>query len=591
MKERLINIKKKIKPVVSKLLRRTGEVMCTPLQRPWAAWMLSFGVLTSVLIIAGQWLYPPSDYELQIKYEPKSWEMGWNCVLSLGYGLLCGYIVTAIMVALPKWLGRIWMTLCMLLAVIDAGIDAGCIGMLRRNYNRLFVEIMGATNPEEVRGFFATYFHIDFIWLLAAALLVGAIVWVVGRTWMPRRVSAPAATASILGMMACGVVLWSVGPAWLKGLTYKFESLNNDYLLPNVVAANPALERTRPADEAPELLIVVFGESLSSTKCSLYGYAQPTQPMLEERLNDSTLYVFGPGESVGFYTIMSFRYHMSTYDKEHPDKGAWNTEPNIIEVARKAGYSTQWLSNQRKAGRFENIITRYAQFADKAYFTNEATLDLDEDAPAKYDEELLPMIREHFPAEGKKSMMMVHLMGNHPYYGDRYPEKFNHFSAKDYESYPKNQRLKRRLYDNSVLYNDSIINEIIKMTDGRKAMVLYFSDHGSDIYDSDPKYCGHGRTNKKSVAACQKVPILMYVSPELRESAPQLMERLNRAGRHPQYNTTNLIYTINDILGQRFSDRPNGPSLLEEETDAEREIRLKAEAEAVAASASASEQQ
>ncbi len=565
MNKRLNRFGCRVKEVVRRGLAAAGRMMREPLQRPLAAWMLAFGALTTVLIIAGQWIYPPSDYELQIKYEPKAWEMGWNCLMSLGYGMLCGYVLTLIMAALPKWPGRLWMGLCMLLAVVDAAIDAGCLGMLRRNYNRLFVEIMGATNPEEVRGFFATYFHTDFLLFLAAALLLGAILWIVGRRWMPRRISAPAATASILAMVACGVVLWSVGPAWMRGLSYKFESLGNKYLLPRVVAANPRMERVRPEAEEPELLIVVFGESLSSTKCSLYGYEQPTQPLLEQLRADSTLYVFGPGKSVGYYTIMSFRYHLSTYDMDHPERGAWNTEPNIIEMARLAGYHTEWLSNQRKAGRFENIITRFAQFADEAYFTNESTLDLTENEPAKYDQELLPMISDHLPARGEKGMLMVHLMGNHPYYGDRYPKEYDHFAEADYEQYPENQRKKRRMYDNSVLYNDWIVDQIIEMTQGRRAMVLYFSDHGSDIYDSDPKYCGHGRTNKLSVAACQKIPIILYVSPEMKASAPELMERLNQAGEHSEYNTTNIIYTINDILGQRFADRPNGPSLLDPE--------------------------
>lgn len=554
---------KKIKYILDKFLARTGDVLRRPLERPWASWMLAFAVLTTVLVIAGQWLYPPSKYEQFINYEPQVWEKIWNCAICLGYGLLTGYVVTAVMAALPKWAGRIWMSLCMLLAVVDVTIDAGCLGMLRRNYSRLFVEIMGATNTEEVHGFFATYFDMDFVWWLVGALALGALVWIVGRMWMPRRITPAAATASILGMVACGAVIWSVGPDWMRGLTYKFESLNNEYLLPDVIPANPELERTRPAEESPELLIVIFGESHSSTKCSLYGYEQPTQPLMQKRLDDSTLYVFGPGKSVGFYTIMSFRYHLSTYDKEHTDRGAWNTEPNIIECARLAGYKTLWLSNQRKAGRFENIITRFAQYADEAYFTDESTFSLTEDTPSHYDEELFPMIREHLPAEGEKAMMMVHLMGSHPYYGDRYTKGYDRFKAEDYEKYPDNQRLKRRLYDNSVLYNDWILDEIMKMTEGRKAMVVYFSDHGSDLYESDPKYCGHGRTNAKSVAACQKIPMLIYVSPELKQSAPALTERIEAAGRHEGYNSTNMIYTINDILGQRFADRPNGPSLLE----------------------------
>lgn len=94
-------------------------------------------------------------------------------------------------------------------------------------------------------------------------------------------------------------------------------------------------------------------------------------------------------------------------------------------------------------------------------------------------------------------------------------------------------------------------------------MMLYFSDHGVDLYQSDPDYAGHARDNAESQQIGTQVPLLIYASPGLRELAPQLIERLNSAGVHQQYNTTNIIYTVNDILGQRFADRHNGPSLLD----------------------------
>lgn len=274
--------------------------------------------------------------------------------------------------------------------------------------------------------------------------------------------------------------------------------------------------------------------------------------------------VMGPGRSAGMHTVDAFRQHMSTYGTEGSSSEAWNTAPNIIEVARLAGYHTVWFSNQKRAGRYENVISRFAQFADESYFTDEDVLTLAIDAGNLWDERLLPLVAEHLPPAGEKSMLMIHLMGSHPAYSGRYNHDFNHFTSADYASYPEHQRDKLRHYDNSVLYNDWIIDEIIRLTNGRKAMLLYFSDHGSDLYESDADYAGHARDNAESQQMGTRVPLLIYTSPELRQSAPELQRRIDGASPHQWYNTTNIIYTVNDILGQRFADRPNGPSLLDQ---------------------------
>lgn len=534
-----------------------------PLERPWAAWTLLIGAMTTCLLIFSAWIVPPNKVELIIRHDPLEGEVVSNCVMGLGNGLLTGYLLTLVMTLLPRWWGRVWMGVWVALAAADMVVDAGCLGMLRRTYSRGFVEIMGGTNSEEISGFFENYFHIDFIWWLLAAIGISGGAWAIGRWLMPRRCAADVAAGSVGLMICASLVLWVNDCEWMTGLSYKIGSLFNQFRTEEIVPAHPELERMRPPQEAPELLIVVFGESLTSSHCSLYGYDKETQPLLQARVDSGEIRVFGPGRSAGMHTVESFRYHLSTCDKEHPAEGKWNTAPNIIECARLAGYRTIWISNQKRAGRHENVISRFAQFADEDYFTDEDLLTLKVDAGNLWDERLLPILEQHLPPQGEKALVMLHLMGSHPAYSGRYNHDFKHFTEADYADYPEGQREKRKHYDNSVLYNDWIIDEIIRRTEGRKAMLLYFSDHGSDVYESDPEYAGHARDNETSRRAGTQVPLLLYISPELRESAPELAHRLDSAAPHPEYNTTNIIYTVNDILGQRFADRRNGPSLLD----------------------------
>ncbi|MDE6321380.1 MAG: phosphoethanolamine transferase [Muribaculaceae bacterium] len=544
--------------------QRIWAILAQPLQRPWGAWTLVLGVMTSCLLIFSAWIYPPGRFELIIQHDPQEGEVLSNCIMCVGNGLLTGYIITLVMCVLPRILGRVWMCAWVFVALIDLIVDAGCLGMLRRTFSRGFVEIMGGTNGEEVSGFIENYFHIDFIWWLLGGLAMSAVAWVIGRRLLPRHVNADV-TLGCLGLMMCStLVLWVNDCEWMTGLSYKIGSLFNRFRAESIIPANPALERTRPADEAPELLVVVFGESLTASHCQLYGYEKETQPRMQALVGSGYMRVMGPGRSAGMHTVDAFRQHMSTYGTEGSSSEAWNTAPNIIEVARLAGYHTVWFSNQKRAGRYENVISRFAQFADESYFTDEDVLTLAIDAGNLWDERLLPLVAEHLPPAGEKSMLMIHLMGSHPAYSGRYNHDFNHFTSADYASYPEHQRDKLRHYDNSVLYNDWIIDEIIRLTNGRKAMLLYFSDHGSDLYESDADYAGHARDNAESQQMGTRVPLLIYTSPELRQSAPELQRRIDGASPHQWYNTTNIIYTVNDILGQRFADRPNGPSLLDQ---------------------------
>lgn len=258
--------------------QRIWAILAQPLQRPWGAWTLVLGVMTSCLLIFSAWIYPPGRFELIIQHDPQEGEVLSNCIMCVGNGLLTGYIITLVMCVLPRILGRVWMCAWVFVALIDLIVDAGCLGMLRRTFSRGFVEIMGGTNGEEVSGFIENYFHIDFIWWLLGGLAMSAVAWVIGRRLLPRHVNADV-TLGCLGLMMCStLVLWVNDCEWMTGLSYKIGSLFNRFRAESIIPANPALERTRPADEAPELLVVVFGESLTASHCSYMGMKKRPSP-------------------------------------------------------------------------------------------------------------------------------------------------------------------------------------------------------------------------------------------------------------------------------------------------------------------------
>ena len=87
------------------------------------------------------------------------------------------------------------------------------------------------------------------------------------------------------------------------------------------------------------------------------------------------------------------------------------------------------------------------------------------------------------------------MMGSHFDYAMRYPKEFAHFSEKDYASQPQDHRATLAAYDNSILYNDYVVAQIINLFKDRDAVVIYLPDHGQVIYrdPKSPNYFSHGK--------------------------------------------------------------------------------------------------
>ncbi len=95
-------------------------------------------------------------------------------------------------------------------------------------------------------------------------------------------------------------------------------------------------------------------------------------------------------------------------------------------------------------------------------------------------------------------------------------------------------------YDNSVAYNDFVINSIIDTLaqhQGEKSVMIYFSDHGEELYDKRD-FAGHAY-EKISPYMCQ-IPFMIWVSPEYKEHNPDII-----------FNTE-LPYTTANFLCRRF---------------------------------------
>jgi lipid A ethanolaminephosphotransferase len=106
---------------------------------------------------------------------------------------------------------------------------------------------------------------------------------------------------------------------------------------------------------------------------------------------------------------------------------------------------------------------------------------------------LLDKMREAINTDpSSKILFILHTYGSHFSYHQRYPREFARFMPDDDVAISrKNLRMIRNAYDNTTLYTDYFLNEVIRELEQYPDLcsaMFYCSDHGEDLFDN-----GNGR--------------------------------------------------------------------------------------------------
>ncbi len=300
------------------------------------------------------------------------------------------------------------------------------------------------------------------------------------------------------------------GVPQIAKVTFSFINKINLYkeamqeIAPRKVHANSTYTKSR------QTFVLILGESCSRRHMSLYGYSRKTNPRLEKR-NDLIVYnnVVSPYSN----TLNSVLSMFSESNLEQ--KLSFGNCVDIIDIFHSAGYKTYWISNQSPIGIWDNLVTVFAKKSDYFKFVNttsnssfEATLTI------SYDSKLFNPFASALNEDVGKKFIVLHLMGSHSSYSKRYPADFNVFSG----SNKKKETIAE--YDNSVLYNDFIVDSLLNILitndfqqQNSITAAIYLSDHGENIYDELDRV-GHDYS-KELPKANVDVPFIVWLSPAL----------------------------------------------------------------------------
>ena len=301
------------------------------------------------------------------------------------------------------------------------------------------------------------------------------------------------------------------------------------------------VEAKQISDYDQQLFVLIIGESGSRNHMSLYNYRKETNPKLKKRKD---IIVFDDVVSPYSNTIETVMSMITESNLEN--KLPFYESKDLIDVFHSVGFKTFWISNQPPFGWAENLISSIGGKTTVQNFVN--TLNnssYESDFNSSYDEKIFEPFAGALKDKASKKFVIIHLMGSHLLYDKRYPEEFDVFKGKT----EKSQLIAQ--YDNSIIYNDFIIDRLFHMMKSNSikntkqiTSAIYLSDHGENVYDEN-NTLGHyavGSFPKSNV----EIPFLVWLSPSLKISDPAKVNTIE-SNIHKPFVSDDVFHTILDL--------------------------------------------
>lgn len=295
---------------------------------------------------------------------------------------------------------------------------------------------------------------------------------------------------------------------------WEYGRITHETHLGNLIHVCQDVEAVR-RQEGPLKMIVIIGESHSVYHTSLYGYEKETYPLMKDLERNGELFVFRNAVTTNDVTalVMGSVYSLDSMGIN------FNDYPLFPAVFKAAGFRTALYDNEYLADESLN-------------FMSNSTLSnlLYDQRNTKYYEYDGDMINDTSLTNDSLALYILHLTGHHVRYDKRYPQSFAKFKVSDYSgSYTDTQKEEIAAYDNACLYNDYIINEVIKMFENDNAVLVYFSDHGEELYEVRD-FRGHGSAKSSPDIRYQlRVPFWVWLSDRYKDQNPLVAGKIRQA--------------------------------------------------------------
>lgn len=283
-------------------------------------------------------------------------------------------------------------------------------------------------------------------------------------------------------------------------------------------------EEDRMPAVLPGTVILVIGESANRDHMKAFtpSYKEDTTPWLSSEKEKDGLYLFSNAYSNFPQTVPSLSMALTGWN-QYNGKAA-EDEFTIMDIARAAGYTTYWISNQGESE--DGLLSMIAGSADNVWYVT----------PYGPCDEIVMGYLKKIP-QGN-NFIVIHLHGSHDRYKDRVSEDFK-------AKHPDTKGDKVKQYDLSLQYTDYVLEGIYTYGKARLEMqtMIYVSDHSEDMI--------YFHSGNKFTYDMVRIPFFIYLSPAYEARYPAIGETL-RAHERSVF-TNDLIY---DMIGGVLHARP-----------------------------------
>jgi glucan phosphoethanolaminetransferase (alkaline phosphatase superfamily) len=302
-----------------------------------------------------------------------------------------------------------------------------------------------------------------------------------------------------------------------------------------------------------EIHLMVIGETARASAFQINGYERETTPELMRLpvLSFNNVTSPAPITSVAVPILLTPSSARSANDVA--------TMPSVMSVYKKAGFKVYWISTQPKHGFHDTRCSMFSRDADEAQFLSGKWDPGGFLVSQALDGEMLPAVDQFLARNDPKVLLVLHTMGCHMTYSDRYPAEFNHWQAdpkrceigKDKKVTfdtltPERAEHLRNAYDNSLLYTDHVLAQLITRLDQTNtlATLYYVSDHGENGGDALVMPFGHGVLTRDALS----VPLIVWTSPEYQAWCPEKAHALQAHLNEP-ISADSSFHTMLDLAG------------------------------------------
>lgn len=333
-------------------------------------------------------------------------------------------------------------------------------------------------------------------WIIALSVLLFAAGIINVRHWIPR-------SFPVLDYQLSQAYIHSIRDA------KKLHTINAAKL----VLAN-GINNTL-ASRVPGTVLLVIGESETSDLMTAFTPSLPvdTTPWLTSEKENKDFYLFNHAYT-NFPATAGALSMALTGINQYNEKEIGQVV-TLLDVAKKAGYDTWWISNHRQLGAGNPSVDLVSSGADHTLWTTHAEgADID----------LISLLKK-VPRNGNH-FIVLHLMGSHAKYDSRIPDDWPYLSLPGADETEND-------YATTVDYTDYVLKNIFNYSKENLHMtaMAYLSDHGEDM-----KY-GHGEGHV--TWSMLHIPLFFYLSPEYETAFPYTAKALR--------NNREKIFT-NDLL-------------------------------------------